>query len=1152
MKHNKHRLNGILMVLTLALLAGHAQATDYTTATTGDWALTNTWGAAGKPSSAADTGLINKGAWNNAVLTTTNLGAASDYATITVATNGLVAAKAAGGSATGTTIANPVIFDGGKIGSGAWDAPGGEWTGPITITANGLISASGRNGSPKLSGKVSGPGGITFTNPDQDGGGNGLTLNNASNDFAGSVVVTQLCLNLACDHALPTGKVVNVYSAGKIRFNVSQTYASEPPPIVNLYGGFLQMGTADTANNVTNALAINVSASGGTFNSAGPSWATGRHVTGPINIASGGTLNVGESRGDGWNLDGQISGAGALRFYVFDAYGGFGVSVIGGTNNTHSGGTLVATFGPTATHTVTARGEGSLGTGPVTVESNTVMALDKTASADWTLTNTLAGAGTFKVEDGSGTYRLTAGGTVSPGTNNGHTAILRVDGKFAFAQNGGTPATLAIDVASVGTTPGVNHDQFTIDHPDATLASSITNCALVVTRVPSPTQMNGLKLTILSATNTDFTPYQFASVTGLGTGGSVVYSNGAIALTWTAETPIVINGAYSNLAYTSCDVSGILSSTGASPTVVRCYWGTNSMDTSGWSYTNDLGTQGVGTVWTVLTGLTSTVKYYYRFYATNDAGEYWSVTTSSFTTLGDVNWNDAASGNWNADNANTWGQGTGVYPYRWLNDHVTIDSHTVTLMNSLTTAGGTAPAEITLATNGTLQAGTAFTTYSIDSPVTLNGGTVYGGASGYGLTFNGPVTMQGTSTANVSYQDAVTFKGPISGTGKLIASFRHWNGSVVTFANANNTNWTGTLDITGTAAGSVIVTTNGGLGRATANVYQWFNLNVSQSYGADPKPTINVYPGGGIYFGSGSQTIASDIPVFMRGGAWSGTIAANQWYNNCTQSGPVTLISNTVVGCADYAVVWNFSGPIDGPGQFILQSPGVDHGAGTTYLSGANTYAGGTWVQSGLLVAKNTNSFGSGPVQVDYNTNVASHGVIQLAATTPSADYWVLTNSLAGDGTIKVENGAGTNTLTVLGMVAPGTNSVSGVANGAGILRVDGNVALGAGSRLRIDITGTNGVAGVDYDRLVVDHTLSGLSNAVLEIGGSTNLMKVTLTDQELVVVTNAASLADASFLTVQWNAPWRGKVRYNDPPGTVKLVEVSSAPSPGMVLMVQ
>jgi autotransporter-associated beta strand protein len=812
--------------------------------------------------------------------------------------------------------------------------------------------------------------------------------------------------------------------------------------------------------------------------------------------------------------------------------------VIAGTNNTHSGGTLVATFGPTETHTTIARTEGSLGTGPVTVETNTIMALDKTVSADWTLTNTLAGAGTFKVEDGSATYRLTAGGTVSPGTNTGHTAILRVDGKFAFAQNGGTPSTLAIDVASAGTTPGVNHDQFTVDHPDTTLASSITNCALVVTRVPTPNQMNELTLTILSAPLADFTPSscRFASVTGLGAGGTVNYGNGSITVTWTAQTPIINNGAYSNLAATSCDVSGYLSSTGASPTVVRCYWGTNLVD---WGYTNDLGTQAIGTVWTSLTNLTSTVKYYYRFYATNDAGEYWSVATSNFTTLGDVYWNDTASGNWNADNANTWGPGTGVYPKEWLNDHVTIDSHTVTLKNSLT-AGSTAPADITLATNGTLQAGTASTTYSIDSPVTFNGGTVYGGGSGYGLTFNGPVTMQGISTANVSYLDTVTFNGPVSGAGKLVAISRQWQ-SGVSFANTANTNWTGTLDISGTDNGTVSVTTNRGLGRATVNVYRQLSLRASQNYGSDPQPTINVYPGGGIYFGSGSQTIASDIPVFMRGGAWSTTTAAGQTYNNCTQSGPVTLVSNTVVGCSDYAVVWNFTGPIDGPGQFILQSPGTDHGAGTTTLGGNNSYAGGTWVQSGLLVAKNTNAFGSGAVQVDYNTNATSHGVIRLAATTPSSNYWTLANNLVGGcGTnvaLQVENGASTNALTLLGTLDPGTNGTAVTTNSTGIFRVAGSVAFGVGSRLRIHIADTNGVAGVDFDRLLVDHDLTGLGNATLEVAVSSSLTPEMLNGLSFVVVSNATALV-GTFGSVEWSGPWQGKVVYNQPTGTVKLTE--------------
>jgi flagellar basal body rod protein FlgG len=194
-------------------------------------------------------------------------------------------------------------------------------------------------------------------------------------------------------------------------------------------------------------------------------------------------------------------------------------------------------------------------------------------------------------------------------------------------------------------------------------------------------------------------------------------------------------------------------------------------------------------------------------------------------------------------------------------------------------------------------------------------------------------------------------------------------------------------------------------------------------------------------------------------------------------------------------------------------------------------------------IARAEGSLGTGPVTVETNT-------IMVLDKTSSAD-WALSNTLAGAGTFKVEDGAGTNTLTVLGTVDPGTNGVAVTTNSTGILRVDGDLAFGTGSRLRIHIAGTNGVAGVDYDRLVVDHDLTGLSNAVLEIGGSTNLVKVTLTGQELVVVSNATTLA-GEFAAVEWTSPWRGKVKYNDPPGTVKLIEVSSASSPGMVLMVQ
>ncbi|MEI8243420.1 MAG: hypothetical protein WCI17_09155, partial [bacterium] len=110
--------------------------------------------------------------------------------------------------------------------------------------------------------------------------------------------------------------------------------------------------------------------------------------------------------------------------------------------------------------------------------------------------------------------------------------------------------------------------------------------------------------------------------------------------------------------------------------------------------------------------------------------------------------------------------------------------------------------------------------------------------------------------------------------------------------------------------------------------------------------------------------------------------------------------------------------------------------------------------------------------------------------------------------------------------------------------------AFGAGSRLRIHVAGSNGVAGVDFDQLAVDHTLTNLANAVLQVNVNTNLAKLALFGQELIVVSNATAIAD-TFASVEWNAPWRGKVKYNEPAGTVKLIGVTAAPLPGTAILV-
>jgi hypothetical protein len=209
----------------------------------------------------------------------------------------------------------------------------------------------------------------------------------------------------------------------------------------------------------------------------------------------------------------------------------------------------VARYG-TSLHRVIARGEGSLGTGPVVVEAYARLELDKTASADWTLTNTLVGAGTLRVEDGAGTYRLTErGGMVAPGTNTAGegAAILTVDGAMAF----GSGSSLGIDITGTNGVAGVDFDRLLVDHGDATLAASLTNCALVVRMMPTVADLNAMTVTVVQATGADFSAHTFQSVSGLGVGGSVVYGNGWIGLTWDEAKPEVTLTATRPWAYES-------------------------------------------------------------------------------------------------------------------------------------------------------------------------------------------------------------------------------------------------------------------------------------------------------------------------------------------------------------------------------------------------------------------------------------------------------------------------------------------------------------------------------------------------------------------------------------------------------------------------
>jgi hypothetical protein len=731
--------------------------------------------------------------------------------------------------------------------------------------------------------------------------------------------------------------------------------------------------------------------------------------------------------------------------------------------------------------------------------------------------------------------------------------VLTVDGQFAFAKNGGTPVTLAIDVASAGMTAGTDHDQLKVDHGDATLAASITNCALAVSLVPTPTALNAMTLTILVATNVDFSSYQFASVSGLGSGGSVVYSNGGIAVTWVAQTPVINNGSYANLEATSCDVSGTLSSTGDTPTEVRCYWGTNLVDKSGWGYTNFLGTQSVGTVTTSLTNLTGGVTYYYRFYATNGAGDYWSLATSNFTTLADVTWNDATNGNWAADNTNTWGAGLNQYPRFPLNDTVFIDSHTVTVT-------GAQPA--VKATWVTRTAATTGTLYYADSStqtrdLNLAGGILQlqgaEGLGGGGAKITNSVIRVSSNSAVYAFGGGILndydariwseIRDATNGTGLLSASGTSY---VRTRLYGANTNFTGGWRVS--AGRGLHVHAEGALGTGTATVDTAIEVMVDHTNTATRPPPARVIcnPGGGVYLNNafpGYDVTVKDWEIELRGGALGFGVDGVGTY----RGGHVYVVSNsTFYGRRDgrWGTDSRCEAEIVGTQRVTINANaggiGTDDSQPMRFLlSGNNTnFSGGIDLRWNQLVAEQTNALGTGPILV-----ASSDSGSGLYLDRPAGNFdWTLANDLSGGrGTnvaITVEDGAGATTMTLLGTLDPGTNGAAVTTNSTGILRVDGSVAFGTGSRLRIHIGGTNGVAGVDYDQLRVDHDLTGLSNAVLEVNVNANLAETSLLGQELVVVSNATALV-GTFGSVQWNAPWSGRAVYNDSPGTVKLINI-------------
>ena len=361
-------------------------------------------------------------------------------------------------------------------------------------------------------------------------------------------------------------------------------------------------------------------------------------------------------------------------------------------------------------------------------------------------------------------------------------------------------------------------------------------------------------------------------------------------------------------------------------------------------------------------------------------------------------------------------------------------------------------------------------------------------------------------------------------------------------------------------AGGVVVFSDGGLGNGTATVHTTLRVwsNQTATAAAPPPARIVVQPAydmAGVWLG-----VEGFSPTYVSVTNWTmdvygGTLVFSD-RESLFSGGVLTVYSNlTFTAKRDnrWGGVSRYLGEIRGPGRITINpywfDGGYGHPTSAFYLSGNNTnFTGGVTLLGNNLYLQHTNALGR-TGDCWFAAGDAGAVYLQNAA---GAVNWALGNNLGGINTIQVENASAAYTLTTSGTtLRPGTN-----VNVCGKLTIAGNLAFGtdgAGgtSTVIVDVSGTNGVAGVDFDQLVVTHSLTNLNNATLVVNVATNLAKNALAGQELIVATNATALA-SGFVSVSFGGAWHGKVAYNQPTGTVKLYQVSAQPISGTVLFVQ
>ncbi|MCL9998331.1 MAG: autotransporter-associated beta strand repeat-containing protein, partial [Erythrobacter sp.] len=296
--------------------------------------------------------------------------------------------------------------------------------------------------------------------------------------------------------------------------------------------------------------------------------------------------------------------------------------------------------------------------------------------------------------------------------------------------------------------------------------------------------------------------------------------------------------------------------------------------------------------------------------------------------------------------------------------------------------------------------------------------------------------------------------------------------------NGNNLGFTGTIQVDD---GDVVVTNGAALGSGTLQIGT--DNNVIVNAGADSTVLANL-TGDGVFEKAGAGTVT----LTGNGTLFGGTIAI--------QNGTLQIAGDQNIGTSPGGVFINAPGTlqIDTATSTILATVlygagrVVKSGAGTVFVTGQNTYSGGTDIQQGAIRVTDVSFLGTGAITVQagaaldlgiagaqtLNQNITGAGILRKSDV---GDLTLLGNGLTGGVDI------------VGGRVIVSTTAALG----------GGPVTTAAGTRLVFDIAGTE------------------VSNTVISGAGG-----LTKTGAGLLVMNNANSFTGGTTITA-------GRIGLND-----------------------